>query len=208
MEPQAPLMISAIEHYVYCPRQCALIHVDGVWHENAHTTRGTYGHRRVDSGVSRDERGRKVLRSIPLWSEEHDLTGRADAVEVYDDGTIVPIEYKMGTRHGRAADLQLCAQALCLEEMTRRTVSCGFVWYSGPRRRMRVELDQQLRRETLGVIAAIRETVRTGVLPVAVDDARCAQCQLRDHCLPELASEHGPRRTEDYLRKEVLACES
>jgi CRISPR-associated exonuclease Cas4 len=201
-------MISAIEHHVYCPRQCALIHVDGVWDDNAHTVRGSYGHRRADSGTSREERGRKVLRSIPLWSEEHDLTGRADAVEVHDDGTVVPVEYKIGTRHGLAADLQLCAQALCLEEMTGRPVSYGYVWYSGPRRRIRVELDEALRREALAVIAAIRATIRSAVLPVAVDDARCTQCQLLDHCLPELASDRGQRRTEAYLRKEVLACGS
>ena len=106
--------ISAIEHFVYCPRQCALIHCDGVWADNAHTVRGSRAHRRVNSGKARRERGKLVLRAIPLWSEELGLTGRADAVEL--DGDVVrPVEYKSGVPHGTAADLQVCAQAMCLE---------------------------------------------------------------------------------------------
>ena len=126
--------ISAIEHFVYCPRQCALIHCDGVWSDNAHTVRGTRAHRRVDSGTHRHERGRLVLRAIPLWSEALGLSGRADAVEI-ETGVVRPIEYKSGTRHGAAADLQLCAQALCLEEMLDVEIPDGCIWYGGPRRR-------------------------------------------------------------------------
>ena len=108
--------ISAIEHFVYCPRQCALVHCDGIWADNAHTVRGSRSHRRVDSGKARRERGKLVLRAIPLWPEELGLTGRADAVEL--DGDVVrPVEYKSGVPHGTAADLQVCAQAMCLEEM-------------------------------------------------------------------------------------------
>ncbi len=113
MEPPRLLAISALEHYEYCPRQCALIHADGVWEDNAHTVRGTYGHRRVDGRGSRQERGRSVLRGIPLWSEQLELTGRADAVEVHPDGSIVPVEYKMGTRHGLAAAFS-CAPKHCV----------------------------------------------------------------------------------------------
>ena len=103
--------ISAIEHFVYCPRQCALIHCDGVWSDNAHTVRGVRAHRRVDSGQHRHERGRKVLRGIPLWSEALGLSGRADVVEI-EIGAVRPVEYKSGVRHGSAADLQLCAHDL------------------------------------------------------------------------------------------------
>jgi len=122
IEPVVP--ISAIEHFAYCPRQCALIHCDGVWNDNEHTVGGTRAHRRVDSGEHRRERGRMVLRSIPLWSESLGLSGRADAVEMADNA-VVPVEYKAGVRHGNAADLQLCAQALCLEEMLRSTFLMG-----------------------------------------------------------------------------------
>lgn len=116
MTVEPVVAISAIEHYVYCPRQCALIHVDGVWSDNAHTVRGERGHRRADTFATRSERGVRVVRAVPLWSETLGLTGRADAVELHADDSIVPVEYKIGSRHGDAAHLQLAAQALCLEE--------------------------------------------------------------------------------------------
>ncbi|MGH2747357.1 MAG: CRISPR-associated protein Cas4 [Actinomycetota bacterium] len=119
------VLLSALEHHMYCPRQCALIHVDGVWQENPHTVRGSYGHRRVDTDRPRMERGVKMLRGIPLWSEELGLSGRADAVEVHPDGSLLPVEYKIGSPHGRAAAVQLCAQALCLEEMMSTSVPAG-----------------------------------------------------------------------------------
>ena len=137
MTPEPVIPISAIEHFVYCPRQCALIHCDGVWSDNAHTARGTRAHRRVDGGQHRMERGRRVLRGIPLWSESLGLSGRADVVEM-DGDAIRPVEYKSGVRHGITADLQLCAQALCLEEMLGVAVPSGSVWY--PRSRQRCSL--------------------------------------------------------------------
>jgi CRISPR-associated exonuclease Cas4 len=198
--------ISAIEHHEYCPRQCALIHVDGVWAENEHTERGRRGHRRVDSGEHRQERGRLVLRSIPLWSEILGLAGRADALEVHPNGAIVPIEFKVGTQHGRSADLQLCAQALCLEEMTGQQIRVGYIWYSATRRRIRVEIDQALRSATVEVIETIRQTAQQPALPLAVDDERCTQCQLIGHCLPELSGH--PARVRKYLDREVFGCAS
>ena len=195
--------ISAIEHFEYCPRQCALIHCDGVWSDNPHTVRGARAHRRVDSGQHRRERGRKVLRAIPLWSESLGLSGRADAVEI-ESGVVRPVEYKAGTRHGAAADLQLCAQALCLEEMLDVEIPEGFVWYGGPRRRERVLLTPELRREVGDIIHAIRKQLETGRLPEAPNDERCEQCQLRNHCLPELTS--APERVSRYLAEVVFGC--
>lgn len=197
-----PIPISALEHHVYCPRQCALIHVDGVWRDNAHTVRGSVGHRRVDSGEHRTERGRVVLRGIPLWSESLGLTGRADAVEVLGDGRLLPVEYKIGTRHGLAAHVQLCAQAMCLEEMTARPVTEGALWFSGPRRRERVALDDALRTQTRGVINEIRDNLRRRVLPPAPADERCGQCQLLGHCLPDLVAD--TQRVERYLARVVF----
>ncbi|MGI8939566.1 MAG: CRISPR-associated protein Cas4 [Iamia sp.] len=191
MTPEVVVAISAIEHHAYCPRQCALIHVDGLWEDNAHTVDGVRAHRRADSGRSRQERGRLVLRSIPLWSELLGLTGRADVVEVLADGSVVPVEYKSGLRHGDAADLQLCAQALCLEEMLEVEVPVGHVWYGGPRRRHRVEIDLGLRERTVEVIDSIRSSITTGVLPPAVHDNRCESCQLHHHCLPDLVVRPG-----------------
>ena len=195
--------ISAIEHHAYCPRQCALIHCDGVWADNKHTVRGTRSHRRVDSGRHREERGRLVLRSIPLWSERHGLSGRADAVEVAG-AAIVPVEYKSGVRHGKAADLQVCAQALCLEEMLGVNVPAGYVWYGGPRRRERVDLTLELRKEVVTIVEEVRSTLRSGTLPGAPNDSRCSECQLRPHCVPELTS--SPARVSRYLNRTVFKC--
>ena len=204
MNPEPVIPISAIEHFEYCPRQCALICCDGVWSDNAHTIRGTRAHRRVDSGKHRLERGRRVLRSIPLWSEELGLTGRADAVEM-DGEAVWPVEYKSGVPHGAAADLQLCAQALCLEEMLDTTIPRGYVWYGGPRRRVRVELTDDLRRRVLVIISSIREQILTARLPDAPNDSRCSECQLLHHCLPDLVS--SPRRVHRYLTNVVFECD-
>jgi CRISPR-associated exonuclease Cas4 len=201
--PPEPLPISAIEHYEYCPRQCILIHGDGVWTDNAHTVKGELGHRRVDSAGSRLERGRLVVRAVPLWSEEHGLTGRADAVEITVERHVVPVEYKIGNRHGLAAHLQLCAQALCLEEMTGYIVAEGAIWFSGPRRRIAVSIDAELRSQTLATIRRIREALQGVALPGAPNDARCAECQLIGHCLPRLVAD--PARVDDYVSR-LLIC--
>jgi CRISPR-associated exonuclease Cas4 len=183
-----PIPLSALEHYEYCPRQCALIHVDGLWADNRHTIIGQRGHRRADSSAHKQERGRKVLRSVPLWSEALNLTGRADIVEVWPDGTVVPVEYKSGSQHGLAAHIQLCAQALCLTEMLHRPVLFGFLWFTGRRRRLRVEFAPELQQLTLARIRAVAEMMAARTLPPAPDDERCDQCQLHSQCLPELVA--------------------
>lgn len=195
--------ISAIEHYAYCPRQCALIHCDGVWSDNAHTVRGTHAHRRVDSGRHRSERGRQVLRAIPLWSERLGLSGRADAVEM-NQAEVHPVEYKAGVRHGKTADLQLCAQAMCLEEMLDVEIPHGYVWYGGPRRRLRVEFTSALRLEVEKIIHDIRRQLLAAILPEAPNDPRCDECQLQNHCLPGLTS--APHRVSRYMTNVVFRC--
>ena len=203
VEPVVP--ISAIEHFAYCPRQCALIHCDGVWSDNEHTIRGSRAHRRVDSGAHRRERGRMTLRGIPLWSEALGLSGRADAVEVGDDDSVRPVEYKAGVRHGNAADLQLCAQAMCLEEMLAVDIPHGHVWYGGPRRRTTVSFTPALRSEVHSIVEEIRRQIVTGVLPGAVDDERCTECQLLHHCLPGLS--RAPRKVRRYMTEVVFRCD-
>lgn len=196
--------IAAIEHHVYCPRQCALIHVDGIWLDNVHTVRGERGHRRVDSGERRSERGRLVVRGVPLWSEALGLSGRADAIEIGEDGRVTPVEYKIGRRHGDAADLQLCAQALCLEEMLGVRVEQGCLWFSGPRRRWTVPIDASLRAQTTRAIEEIRAWLQAQRLPPAVDDARCSQCQLAEVCQPSITADR--ERVLRYLR-DTVGCD-
>ena len=226
MTPEPVIPISAIEHFLYCPRQCALIHCDGVWSDNAHTARGTRAHRRVDGGQHRMERGRRVLRGIPLWSESLGLSGRADVVEM-DGDAIRPVEYKSGVRHGITADLQLCAQALCLEEMLGVAVPSGSVWYGGPRRRVEVDFTDVLRvlvaivpfvsgatGSTSPMCCGIRcsslsmpfvSSCRRGSCPTPRTTSGATRNQvLLHHCLPGVTT--APRTVRRYMSTVVFGC--
>jgi CRISPR-associated exonuclease Cas4 len=180
--------ISALEHYSYCPRQCALIHVEQTFEENLFTIKGQIAHERVDTAGDRVTRGVRVARALPLWSERLGLQGKADLVEFHETGPY-PVEYKLGHRHGIHADLQLCAQALCLEEMLETPVTVGAIFYHALHRRHEVKIDAALREATLGVIEAVREMLQAQRLPVAPNDARCPQCSLLNACLPQVVGE-------------------
>jgi len=205
MTPEPVVPLSALEHHLYCPRQCALIHGDGIWLENRATIVGNRAHRRVDTPGDRRERSRRVLRAVPLYSDCFGLIGRADGIELFDDGSIAPVEHKAGVRHGQAADVQLCAQALCLEEMFHRPVPLGFVWYGATRRRDRVLLDDALRLLTASVIAEVRSNILSSTLPAAVADERCKGCQLEPVCMPNVVIQ--PARVQRYVDREVLQCQ-
>lgn len=187
------VLISAIEHYSYCPRQCALIHVEQTYDENIFTMRGKLQHERVDSGDDAANRGVETLRAIPLWSERYGLRGKADAVEMRPDGPY-PIEYKSGKRHGGHADLQLCAQALCLEEMLGVHVQRGAIYYAAARRRHEVVFSDDLRQRTLQIVAAIRTMLIEQRLPDAPNDERCPNCSLINACLPYVVAEGARMR--------------
>lgn len=181
--------ISAIEHYSYCPRQCALIHVEQTFEENVFTVRGRISHERVDSGETENRPGVRVLRGLPLWSELLGLRGKADVVELRPGAPPFPVEYKVGRRRPPHADLQLCAQALCLEEMLGTEVPEGAIYSHAERRRYRVPLDEALRQQTVALVGEIREQLREQSLPPAVDDARCPPCSLVNACLPQVAAQ-------------------
>lgn len=177
--------ISALQHYVYCPRQCALIHVEQTFDENLYTLRGRRVHENVDvpSEVWQDDV--KVERALPLWSDRLGLIGKADIVEIMPDGTPYPVEYKAGRRQNKTADdVQLCAQALCLEEMLGRKVAAGAIFHHGSRRRREVRFDNTLRTYTEKVVGLVRELLRQTDLPEPVADKRCRNCSLLEACLP------------------------
>jgi CRISPR-associated exonuclease Cas4 len=180
------LLISALEHYSYCPRQCALIHVERIFDENVFTLRGRRTHERVDEPISRNEGNCRVERALPLWSDRYGLTGKADVVEFHRDGSVVPVEYKHGTRRERRHDdLQVCAQALCLEEMFGTTVMEGAIYSVQTHRRRTVQFDDTLRAETLEAVAEVRALLSgVGPLPPALNDGRCPKCSLIDACVP------------------------
>ena len=195
------IMISALEHYAYCPRQCALIHVEQTYDENVYTLRGNRTHRRVDTPESekRHRRGAhvRIERALPLYSDRLGLTGRADVVEFADDGTPCPVEYKTGKkRRHRPARLQLCAQALCLEEMTGHAVPEGALYHAGSRQRETVPFTEKLRADTEKMVRDVRRMIAAGRagerrLPPPVNDARCPPCSLQEACLPEPLDDEG-----------------
>lgn len=182
--------ISALQHYVYCPRQCALIHMEQVWDENIFTMRGRRAHENVDRPDDFTKEGVRVEQAVPLWSERLGLIGRADVVEFLPDGTPYPVEHKVGPRKVRRADeVQLCAQAICLEEMLGRAVERGALYHHGSRRRREVSFSPELRATVGTVSQKVRELLKGETLPAPVADARCQNCSLSEACLPFVLKE-------------------
>jgi CRISPR-associated exonuclease Cas4 len=188
------VVISALEHWSYCPRQCALIHVEQVWDENLYTLRGRRAHERVDLPEAEQRDGVRVARAVPLWSDRLGLVGKADVVEYHGDDPY-PVEYKHGPRRRHAHDdLQLCAQGLCLEEMTGRPVPRGAVYHHSSRRRRDVVLGADLRAAVEDAVAQVRALLHGTRLPPPVNDARCDNCSLRESCLPAVVAGVGRLR--------------
>jgi len=181
-------MISALAHYSYCPRRCALIHVEHLFDENLFTLKGQRLHERADQPATRNERGIRVERALPLWNDRLGLVGQADVVE-WRDGRPYPVEYKSGkpknTRHG---SYQLCAQAMCLQEMTGIDVPEGALFFFESRERIPIPFTADLVEEVLLAIEEVRKiTERTqpqSELPSPVADNRCRNCSLLDACMP------------------------
>ena len=184
-----PIMISALEHYSYCPRQCALIHQEQTFDENLYTLRGQVLHKQVDEPEGEVISGVRVERALPLWSHRLGLVGRADVVEFHGE-VPYPVEYKHGPRRQKDHDdLQLCAQALCLEEMTGQPVLKGAIFHHSSRRRREVEFSSVLREQVERSVYEVRQMLASEVLPPAVNDARCKHCSLQDSCLPAVVAE-------------------
>jgi CRISPR-associated exonuclease Cas4 len=187
-----PILISALNQYVFCPRRCALMHGEGIWRDNEHTVAGSLLHERADAPGYETGAGVTVLRALPLVSVKYGLAGKADIVEVRPDdcGNDVPapVEYKKGKRRRfDNDDVQLCAQALCLEEMFACEVPLGFIYHAASKRRREVLFDWRLRAETVRVIEAVRQMLASGHTPPADLQPRCDGCSLRAVCLPELS---------------------
>ena len=182
------VLISAIEHWSYCPRQCALIHLEQTYDENIFTLRGSRAHERVHQESVATEDGIKVLRDVPLWSNRLGLIGKSDAVEFHGDMPY-PVEYKVGKRRTWGHEvLQLCAQAMCLEEMLGQPVPRGAIYYAASRRRREVTFGADERDLVGEVVRAIRGMLDGDRLPLAVDDPRCPNCSLVDACAPKITA--------------------
>lgn len=186
------ITLSALQHYSFCARQCALIHTDRCWAENSLTTLGHIEHERVHASPADSRGGVRTARGLPLVSHRLRILGQSDAVEYRRSSSgqliITPVEYKHGRQQSLQADsIQLCAQALCLEEMHDCRISEGVLYYHSLHRRTRIPLSDELREQTRHTITAVRELLSSGRLPPAEPRPHCRSCSLSDICLPGTA---------------------
>lgn len=195
-EEKAPVPVSAINHYLFCERRCALIHGEGVFEENRYTLEGRFAHERADAPGEEERDGVRLARAVPLFSVRLGLVGKADVIEFWKgkDGREIPfpVDYKRGPRkRWDNDDAQLCAQALCLEEMLGVAVPAGAVYHIASKRRREVAFTAELRALVERVVGEMRGLIASGTLPAARLKPRCDGCSLRSACMPELASEPG-----------------
>lgn len=187
------ILISALQHYVYCPRQCALIHVEDVWHENVFTVRGDILHGKVDTDTYETRGTKRTVRGLRIHSLRYGIVGQCDVVEFRETKTrdeVMPVEFKLGEPKENISDkVQLCAQALCLEEMLNTTITRGAFFYGKIRRRDIVEIDEELRSQTGTIIASVRDIVSKQIVPVAEYGAKCRNCSLYSICQPKAMNE-------------------
>jgi CRISPR-associated exonuclease Cas4 len=190
MEQDDFVMLSALQHYSYCPRQCALIHVEQSFAENLHTARGNAAHQLVDLAGYELRAGVRIERALPLVSEELGLIGKADIVEFLPNGAPYPVEYKHGPRRQKTHDdIQLAAQALCLEEMTGHSIPLGAIYHASSHRRREVVITPALRQLVRDTTMTIRAMLNSGKMPSPIHDARCRECSLIDLCQPQMLAE-------------------
>ena len=203
------LPLSALQHLLFCERQCALIHIEQVWTENRFTAEGRIMHERVDSGVAQSRNDVRTESAVPLRSLRLGLSGKADVVEYHrgdaETWQPYPVEYKRGKPKAANWDqVQLCAQALCLEEMLGCSVPEGALFYGKNRRRQVVRFEAELRRETEEAAGRLHALVRSGTTPPARYAKKCESCSLMNLCLPKMAG--AGKKVGRYLSR-VLANE-
>lgn len=193
-------MISGIQHFIFCRRQWALIHVEQQWEENYFTMDGQILHERVDDSNIKESRKNIIkLNSIPVKSKQLAITGKCDLIELrqnpkgvyipqYDDyWDVVPVEYKRGRPKSNESDmLQLLAQAICLEEMFLTSIDEGYIFYFATRRRQKIIFTKELREALESIVLEMHSYMRKGLTPKVKTGKKCSSCSLKDICLPEL----------------------
>ena len=194
MDEPEKIPLSALQHWHYCPRQCGLIHLEQVFDDNVHTLRGQAVHAKVDQPGVETAKGVRVERALPLWQDDLGLIGKSDVVEFLPGGVPYPVEYKHGSRHKAADiaacdDIQLVAQAMCLEAMTGKIVHEGAIFYATSKRRRVVVITPALRESVVQTAQAIRGMLATAKLPQPLEGAqaakRCKACSLLERCQPQ-----------------------
>lgn len=201
--PDDALPLSGLQHLAFCPRQWALIHLEQAWAENRLTAEGRLLHEKADLPGQSRRHDLRTVRGLPLSSRRLGLTGRADVVEFRPEP--FPVEYKRGRRKPDDCDLvQLCAQALCLEEMLCQPVPRGAIFYGDPRRRLEVEFSPQLRARTGSLAAEMHRLYRTRETPPAQPGKYCQNCSLLNICLPNATAESTIRSRWSRLQRQAL----
>jgi CRISPR-associated exonuclease Cas4 len=196
------IQLSALQHLVFCERQCALIHIEQLWSENVLTAEGKIMHEKVDT-ANRESRGKiRIEYGVPMRSLRLGLIGKADVVEFHkneDKWIPFPVEYKRGKPKLDDCDkVQLCAQAICLEEMMDVEILEGALFYGQTRHRDDVKFDSTLRKETEEAAMRLRELIASGITPPPVYAAKCKKCSLVELCLPKVS-----KKASNYLMKMV-----
>ena len=190
--------ISALQHYAFCPRQCAYIHIEQRWQENYLTAKGRQLHERVHGNEAETRGGLRTERGLQIISEKLGIHGQLDLLEIERNPVrLTPVEYKKGKPKVDDCDrVQLCAQALCLEEMCGAGIELAALWYWKPRKREWVALDQTLRDKTVKLIADVREMFKVQKLPSREWKKACKSCSFFDECQPKL-----PDRSLKYINE-------
>jgi len=199
-EREEYLLLSGIQHFAFCPRQWALAYIDGVWEENFLTAQGRLLHEKADDPWFNELRKDRIIsRSMPVRSDRLRIQGVADIVELTSDDNGVsvpgkkgtwllrPVEYKRGKPKSEDCDkLQLCAQAMCLEEMLRAEIASGEIFYGQTRRRIEVSFSETLRASVLRIVEKMHEMFTKAEIPIAKREKSCRACSLIDTCQPGL----------------------
>jgi CRISPR-associated exonuclease Cas4 len=205
------LPLSALQHLLFCERQCALIHVEGLWAENRLTVEGGHLHRKAHEGPEESRGEVRITRGVSLRSLRLGLIGKADVVEFHlsqatREWLPFPVEYKRGRpKRDHSDEVQLCAQALCLEEMLEVPIPAGALFYGSTRRRTDVAFDPALRGRTEAAAARLHELIASGITPRAVREPKCERCSLLNLCLPDALT--PGRSAARYLARSLAALE-
>ena len=196
------LHLNGLQHLRFCPRQCALIYVENQWHENFFTASGRVQHEKVHSGVGESRRVVRTERDLKIASRLLGVTGQTDAVEFYSDGKVIPVEYKHGEpKEDTCDEVQLCAQAICLEEMIGCRIDEGALFYFKVRKRLPVKITDALRAETVELAERFHQLVERGETPPAEYRRKCESCSFIDECFPESAGRN--KSVDIYLKRRI-----
>jgi len=178
--------LSALQHLIFCPRQCALIHLEQAWAENQFTSEGRIMHNRAHDAPDESRSGVRITHSLPVRSLTLGVSGQCDVVEFHENHSIIVIEYKRGKPKSHSADeVQLCAQALCLEEMLKTTIPLGYLFYGLKKRRTEILFTDTLRELTLETAKQLHTLIASQKTPIATREKKCASCSLLEICMPD-----------------------